>query len=71
MANFDVEYLRERVTTLEFGLEKNKVCAEQMDGNASDENEDFLVESMKSEIPGQINLLKKVNKDISSIECGL
>ena len=31
-----------------------------MDGNASDENEDFLVETMKTEIPGSFNTLHYV-----------
>ena len=39
-----------------------------MDGNVSDSNEEYLVQSMKTEIPSNMQILKKVKKDISHIE---
>ena len=43
--------MRERVTNTEQALEKNINCAKNMDGNASDENEDYLIETLKREVP--------------------
>lgn len=68
LANFDFGYLRERVAAAETALQKNKACASQMDGNASDENEDFLVESMKTEIPENLKQLKHLTKEIKVME---
>ena len=68
LANFDFEYMRERVTNAEQALEKNINCAKDMDGNVSDDNEDYLVENIKREVPENMKQLKNIKKEIKGIE---
>ena len=39
-----------------------------MDGNASDENEDFLIASMKIEVPESLKQITKITSEINKIE---
>lgn len=39
-----------------------------MDGNASDENEDFLITSMQTEVPGSLKQIRKIYVEIDTTE---
>lgn len=39
-----------------------------MDGNASDDNEEYLIKNLKREIPENMKQLKSIKKDIKNIE---
>lgn len=60
--------MRDRVTNTEAALNQNLSCAKQMDGNTSDDNEDYLINGFKKEIPEHIKQLKNIRKDIKTIE---
>ena len=68
LAKFDFEYMRERVTNTEEAFEKNMKCAKEMDGNVSDDNEEYVIQTMKSEVPEIMKQLKNIRKDTKSIE---
>lgn len=68
LAKFDFEYMRERVSNTEEALEKNMKCAKEMDGNTSDDNEEYLIKTLKNEVPENMKQLKNIRKDIKGIE---
>lgn len=68
LANIDFQHMIERVNNTEQALEKNINCAKQMDGNASDDNEEYLIKNLKREIPENMKQLKSIKKDIKNIE---